>query len=74
MLKQLLIVKNKNTLFTLQTVNVLARSYSFSFKLLGDTIARFVSQLLVLMGMSGDMLKGGGCVKPQAEIGRGWNA
>lgn len=69
MLKQLLIVKNNNTLFTLQTVNVSIGFHSFSFNLLGDSIARFASQFFVLMGMSGER-----CVKPQAEIGRGWNA
>lgn len=43
--------------------------YGYSFKLLRNTVAHFVSQLITLLGIT-IMLKWGGRVRPQFELGR----
>lgn len=52
--------------------NVLGGFHSYPFKLLGDTIARIVSQIL-LMGMSVGV-EWGRRARPKAKPGRGWQA
>lgn len=52
-----------------QMGNCLGDFHGYSFKLLRNTVAHSVSQLITLLGIA-IMLKLGGSVRPQFELGR----